>query len=184
MTERMGEAALAGGSDEATPKAKRRWRIRWTQRMKAEFLDHLASTCNVLASAGAIGVGPRSVYNLRRRDPAFRASWIEAVECGYEMLETQLIGHALECGGDQLVNGDVERTGAIDVKLALALLTAHRGRRDGTRGRDGPKPKVVTSEQTDASILRKLAAMARARAQGLNADGTFPRRADPDGAGS
>ena len=146
--------------------------------MKAEFLDHLASTCNVLASAVAIGVGPRSVYNLRRRDPAFRASWIEAVECGYEMLETQLIGHALDGGGDQLVNGDVARTGAIDVKLALALLTAHRGRRDGTRGRDGPKLKVVSSEQTDASILKKLAAMARAKAEQLNPDGTYVLNAE------
>ncbi len=156
---------MAEANDEAPNEKARRASPTWTTKMKAAFLDHLAATCNVKASAGAIDVDPSSVYGLRRKDKKFRAQWADAVECGYEMLETQLIGHALDGGGPALINGDVAATGPIDVRLALALLTSHRGRRDGSRDKDGPKYKTVSAEQTNASILRKLGAMKRARAQ-------------------
>ncbi|RYD63816.1 MAG: hypothetical protein EOP58_10740, partial [Sphingomonadales bacterium] len=69
----------------------RKW-VRWTAKMRASFLDHLAATCNVKASAEFIGVDPVSVYALRRRDARFTEAWGEALALGYEMLETLLVG--------------------------------------------------------------------------------------------
>jgi hypothetical protein len=134
----------------------RRW-VRWSRKLKAAFLDHLASTCNVRDSAEAIGVDPGSIYVLRRRDKAFAAAWGEALEAGYEMLETQLVGHALSGGGARsITNGDVEHTGPIDVDLALRLLGTHRGAMAGKPSRGGPKPRTATREETNAVLLRKL----------------------------
>lgn len=139
--------------------------LRWTKRTKAMFLDHLSATCDVAASAGVVGVEPGSVYSLRRADPAFAAAWGEALAAGYEMLETQLVGHALAGGGRAIVNGAVDRTGPIDVDLALKLLGTHRDAiPDRARDRSGPRRKAATAAETDAAILKKLAAMARHKA--------------------
>lgn len=140
--------------------------VRWTKRMKAMFLDHLAATCNVSSAAAVIGVEPGSVYSLRRTDPAFAAAWTEALAAGYEMLETQLVGHALAGGGRTIVNGAVDRTGPIDVDLALKLLGTHRDAMlDRARGRRGPRRKVATMAETDEAILKKLESMARSKAR-------------------
>lgn len=157
----MDESGLAGES--AAGHRTKRVPVAWTSDMRSDFLDHLAATCNVAESARSIGVDPRSVYNLRRKEKRFRNAWLLAIESGYEMLETQLIGHALGGGGAQLTNGDVATTGPIDVVLAQTLLTAHRGRRADAFEKGGPRYKTVTPEQTDASILRKLKAMERGR---------------------
>ncbi len=102
---REGDVASATHKRPATPTRTRptaftgrKW-VRWTAKKKAAFLDHLAATCNVKESAAAIGVDPGSVYALRRHDAAFLADWHDALEAGYAMLETQLIGHALAGGG-------------------------------------------------------------------------------------
>ena len=132
---------------------QRRW-VRWTKGMKRDFLDQLAATCNVKAAARGIGVDPAGVYKLRRKDKAFAAEWSAALGLGYEMLETQLVGHALAGGGPVLTNGDPERTGPIDVVLATQLLAQHReGDGDVARRKKGPPLKIVTPEQTDASIM-------------------------------
>lgn len=135
----------------------RKW-VRWTARMKAAFLDELAATCNVLASAQAIGVTATSVYTLRRRDDAFAEAWQEALAQGYVMLETQLVGHALAGGGPVLANGDPARP-AIDVDLALKLMGDHRERAAGKRAIGGPKPRTATRADTNAAILKKLKAL-------------------------
>lgn len=145
-----------------TAKVGRRW-VRWTAGMKDRFLDHLAATCNVKASAAEIGVDPVSVYRLRRNDPRFAGQWADALAAGYEMLETQLVGHALAGGGAVIDNG-ADAIGPIDKDLALRLLSAHRGQIGGKAPRGGPKRHVATRQETDAAILRKLAAMARSQA--------------------
>ena len=136
-----------------------RRKIRWNVAMKETFLDHLAATCNIRQAAQAIGVDPSGVYYLRRSDPAFVEAWHEALCLGYEVLETQLVGHALTGGGREITNGAVELTGPIDVDLALRLLAAHRV--DHRPRRYGRQRQVAEPEETDAAILRKLAQMAR-----------------------
>lgn len=134
--------------------------------MRTAFLDHLAATCHVGASAEVAGVSVTSVYALRRVDAAFASAWAAAVAQGYEMLELQLVGHALGGGGPALVNGAVEETGPIDVALALQLLTHHR-QADG-RPTGGPRLQRCARADTDASLLRKLNLMeARLRREGL-----------------
>ncbi len=154
-------ASGTDGNGEAKPKRKR---MRWTMQMKAAFLDHLAATCNIKASAAAIGVHSILVYSLRRRDAEFAAMWDDALVLGYQVLETQLVGHALAGGGKTLENGATELTGPIDVELALKLLDAHRAGRTGRRA--GPKPQRARQEETDKAILRKLAALEARRKAG------------------
>jgi hypothetical protein len=134
----------------------RKW-VRWTKKMKAAFLDHLAATCNVKESAAEIGVDPVSVYGLRRHDAEFRANWADALACGYEMLETQLVGHALAGDGSGELTGAAESVGPISVDLALRLLTAHRNAMTGKMARGGPPRHRATKAETDAAILKKLA---------------------------
>ena len=141
----------------------RRW-VRWSKKLKAAFLDHLAATCNVKESAEAIGVEPKSIYILRRRDPAFAAAWAEALQAGYEMLETQLVGHALSGGGARTITnggdaGSGDDVGGIDVDLALRLLGTHRNAMLGKPFKGGPRPRTATREETNAAILKKLKAV-------------------------
>lgn len=144
----------------------RKW-VRWTAKMRASFLDHLAATCNVKASAAFIGIDPASVYALRRRDAKFAEAWGEALALGYEMLETLLVGHALAGDtGDVLTCGAEPKSGPINVDLALRMLSAHRNA-VGKPKRGGPSRRFADPEETDKVLMRKLAAIEarRARAQ-------------------
>lgn len=58
------------------------------------FLTTLAATCNVSAAARAAGRHPRTFYDLRRRDGAFRALWMQALREGYDHLELALVERA------------------------------------------------------------------------------------------
>ncbi|HEX8485407.1 hypothetical protein [Sphingomonas sp.] len=135
-------------------------RVQWSPERKAAFLDHLAATCNVSASAAVVGVPATAIYPLRRRDADFAAAWGEALISGYEMLETQLVGHALNGGGArETTNGDVTPTGTIDVDLALKLLGTHQGAMLGKPLKGGPKLTKATSQETTEAILKKLRAI-------------------------
>lgn len=133
--------------------------IRWTCAMKATFLDHLAGTCHITASAAAIGVTPGAVHQLRRRDPSFAADWEEALEAGYVMLETRLLGHALagHARADR-IEAAGDPTEAIDVEQALRLLAERQRRRTGASSRGGARMRRATAAETDAAILRLLRA--------------------------
>jgi len=142
----------------------RKW-VRWTRQMREAFLDHLAATCNVQESAAFIGVDPVSVYALRRKEPAFSDAWGKALALGYEMLETQLVGHALAGDeGDTLTNGAEAAMGPISVNLAMRLLTLHRDA-SGKPRRGGARPHRATQEETDRAILAKLAQIEKRRAK-------------------
>lgn len=141
-------------------KKRRRW-VRWTKTRRATFLDHLAGTCNVKEAAALAGMTPPSVYHLRRRDEDFAEEWHKALLVGYEMLETELLGHVLAGGGDVM-----ERAGGrkISVDTAIRLLGLHRASLQGKK-RSGPPLRRALPEDTDAAILKKLAAIDRARAR-------------------
>jgi hypothetical protein len=142
--------------------AARRW-VRWTELRKGRFLDHLAISGNVTASAALIGVRVSSVYALRRRDAGFARDWQVAVESGYQLLETLLLGHVLS--GARRDTGIAAPDGVtLDMDAALRLLAAHRGAaakrtdKPAPPGRDG-----AAIAQTDAAILRKLNAIDKRR---------------------
>ncbi|MCP3735034.1 hypothetical protein M9979_09150 [Sphingomonas sp. RP10(2022)] len=145
-----------GTPDRHEPK---KW-VRWNAAMRDEFFDHLAGSCNVAASAAAIGLRPSQVHHRRRTNKAFAEMWEAAIEAGYQLLETRLIGYVLAGGGDTIAPDDAHALGPLHWEGAIKLFTIHKARREG-RGRPcGPVPGVATREQADKVILAKLAALA------------------------
>ncbi|MDG2534493.1 hypothetical protein P6144_12595 [Sphingomonas sp. HITSZ_GF] len=141
-------------------KKRRRW-VRWNKTKRDTFLDHLAGTCNVREAAALAGMTAPSVYHLRRKDEDFAEEWHKALLVGYEMLETELLGHVLAGGGDTIARADGRM---IDVEKAIRLLGLHRTSLQG-KWKGGPKLRRARPEDTDAAILRKLDAIDRARAR-------------------
>ena len=171
---RTDENGVVIDADRGTARVGRKW-VRWNQGMKRDFLDHLAATCDVKASARSIGVGVSSVYVLRRRDERFAAEWQQALALGYQMLETQLVGHVLSHDpSNYLTNGDTAKTGAIYVEHALRLLTVHREAllKTAKAPRGGSVHRQVSQEETDAALLASIAKTERKL--GI-------KRGDPDG---
>ena len=80
------------------------------------FLEALAETSNVTASAARVNVPARTVYKLRREDADFAARWLAALHEGYDNLEMELLGYLRE----------PEPQRKMDVAAALRLLAAHR----------------------------------------------------------
>lgn len=143
-------------------------RVRWTQGMRETFLDALAETCNIMAAAQAAGVRSQSVYELKRKDAAFAEGWRHALACGYDVLETRLVGLAIqlatEGGPREFDNGP---HGRIDTDLGLRMLTQHRGAMAGKARGGGPALKHATREETDEAILKKIEMIERARKAGV-----------------
>ena len=72
------------GDGSATPGRKR---MRVTAAQTAAFLDMLAATGNVRASARSAGVSAVSLYNRRRLDRAFAGAWAAAVAVACDRVE-------------------------------------------------------------------------------------------------
>jgi hypothetical protein len=113
------------------PAARRRKpkRVRWSAKREATFLETLAQTANVAASARAAGLSDSSVYRHRQTSDAFRAKWAVALAEGFERLETMMLDRALN-GTEKPVWYGGKRVGTITEysdRTALALLAHHRG---------------------------------------------------------
>ena len=138
----------------------------WTRKRRAVFLDHLAATCNVTASATAAGLHWSSAYALRRRDSAFAEQWKAALATGYEGLEAMLIARArgAAAAAPEAEDGPAPPDpAAMDAELALHLLRQHAGAVAGRVRRPGGKLRRASSEELTGKILRLLAALARRR---------------------
>jgi hypothetical protein len=117
-----------GAARAAAPRRKKRTgRITPSQRAEGNegpvnkhwrtfFVQELAKTSHIGASAAAAGVSLSRVYKTRREDPAFAGQWRAALLEGYDHLEMELLGH--------LRDPRPERK--MDVPSALRLLAAHR----------------------------------------------------------
>lgn len=137
--------------------------MRLTKPRRAEFLDHLAATCNVRAAAAAAGVDPIVAHRRRRSDPTFAAAWDGAIEAGYQMLETWLIGCALVSSGGAAPAAD-ERAPDKDLDFDPGYrMLRHRAemRKPGRGG--GVAATATTRDEADKQILAKLAALAARR---------------------
>ena len=152
------DADADGRAEEAREEPPiRRW-IGWTTELKSAFLDRLAESCNITASARALGIDPTVVHHLRRRDPAFAADWAVALEAGYVMIETRLVGHVLANGtrGDPIepAGGHAERIHVEDALRVLAVRDARR--KQGNAPKSGARPLKALRSETDAAILKLL----------------------------
>ncbi len=154
------DACADAGPSRRGARAPVKW-VRWNAPMRDAFFAHLAGSCNVAASAAAIGLKPSQVHHRRRTSKAFAAAWAEALEAGYQLLETRLLGYVLAGGGGgTIAPDDAQALGPLDWEGAIKLFTIHKARREGRGKPTGPAPKTATREESDAVILRNLAALA------------------------
>jgi hypothetical protein len=79
------------------------------------FLQKLAETSNVTASAAHVGIAPSRAYKVRREDRGFDRAWREALYEGYQHLEMEVLGF--------LRGTDPDRK--LDVANAIRVLKAH-----------------------------------------------------------
>ena len=93
---------------EAEGKIDKHWRT--------YFLQKLAETSNVTASAGHAGVATSRAYKTRREDPKFAAAWSAALFEGYQHLEMEVLGYLRAAEPDR----------KFDVANAVRLLAAHQ----------------------------------------------------------
>lgn len=106
---------------------------RTSQRARVAFIDELRKRGNVSEAAAASGIGRRTAYELRDRDPDFAAAWEDAINAAVDAMEGEAWRRAVE-GVDEPVFGRVakDEDGQIGVirkysdSLMQTLLKAHR----------------------------------------------------------
>lgn len=138
-------------------------RVKLVKARRETFLEHLAATCNVTASAEAAGVSFSAVYRCRMRDPGFQEEWKDALEQGYARLEAALLERAMRGEGRAQIDGDKEVEGPdapaeVDWDKGIELLRNHQR---GLAGRttNYRTPRRVPPEQLAAKLVRKLKAL-------------------------
>ena len=104
------------------------------------FLDTLAETSNVTASAEKAGVNPSRAYKVRRNEPEFREQWYEALLEGYEHLEMETLF--------RLRAGTGKDDNKFDIANALRLLMLHR--------ETVAQQRALREEEDEESVLASL----------------------------
>lgn len=184
---RMAAGGGAGGKAGGRLQVRKAAKGGWTPAKRVAFLEHLAATCNVAASARAVGMAPRGAHALKARDAVFAADWAGAIEAAYETLEARLLAYALgdagrepeaesdadsEGGADGVAGGDAEaapRGAHFDPRVAVQALGFRR--RDAGAGGRGPSCKRATIAEVEAALVAKLEAIARRGQAGSAEDG-------------
>lgn len=110
------------------------------------FLDHLAESSNVTASAEKAGISVSRAYKVRREEPEFARQWLVALAEGYLHLEMDVVRRLRE--GDARTADD----GKFDFANAIRLLAAHRN----TAARGASEVQDVSAAEVRASIDRKI----------------------------
>ena len=137
---------------------------RWTARAQRTFLAELTTTANVAAAARAAGFSLNAVYNRRKLWPGFAAAWDEAKADGYLRLEMLLIHAATTTLDPDPAPEDLREAPAMTVEQAMNLFKLHRASQHGGKPqRYGWRRQEPDIEDVRAEILRKVAAMERAR---------------------
>lgn len=136
------------------------------------FLDTLAATSSVRASAKAIGTGLSVIYRHRQRDAGFAAAWDLALQIAYDRLEQAMLAYVASRFETEVIDPDAAdpatRAAALatrvaapevsrtDLEMAMALL--NRGQRQDGRF---TRKRVATREESDAVVREKLALLAK-----------------------
>ena len=137
----------------------------WSEEEKAQFLDNLAASCNVDASAEAAGHNGQSAKGLRRRDIEFRAQWDDALETGYATLEAMVLEKAQQAMSAKRVipdNANANTANGFDdditFKDAIALLDKHRAMVSRIRqGKEaGNAVKAATAKDSYNEIIVRM----------------------------
>ena len=103
-------------------------RIKFTDSARTQFLEVLATRCNVTHAAWTAGISRSRVYDIRKEDAEFAAAWDNAIEEGADALELVARRRALE-GVKEPVFYKGEVCGHVlrySDTLLMFLLKAHR----------------------------------------------------------
>jgi hypothetical protein len=134
------------------------------KRRRQIFLEHLAATCNVTASARAAGVHVTTVYVCRMRDAGFRADWDAALVQGYARLEAALLERATsgrdrcQVRGDKIVEGP-DAPDQVDWEKGMELLRHHQRGMAGFTKAPRTKALRVPIDQVSDKLIRKFRAL-------------------------
>ncbi|MDV3457606.1 hypothetical protein RZN05_11475 [Sphingomonas sp. HF-S4] len=158
---------------------------RWSVKAEGVFLDELAATANVSAAAAAAGFSTTAIYRRRKMWPEFAEKWQACLDQGYARIETALV----ELASDSLLGAQVADAGeggaggeggaadapaagasiarrAMTIAEAMNLLRLHRASvKGGAPQHYDARAKPPDIEAVRASILRKIEAIERGRAQ-------------------
>jgi hypothetical protein len=163
---RLRDDEVVRGSKAGRPCVVRAGPGRWSVAAERAFLAELTASANVKAAARAAGVSAVAAYNRRRLWPAFAAAWEAAKAEGYERIEMLLLC-AATATLDPEPAVDAREAPLMSVEQALKLLLHRAGREGARRGRGrgyGWRRQEPDIEQVRAELLRKVAAIERARA--------------------
>ncbi len=161
-------AGGAGGKAGGRLQVRKAAKGGWTPAKRAAFLEHLAATCNIAASARAVGMAPRGAHALKARDAVFAADWARAIEAAYETLEVRLLAYALgEVEGESEREAEAEAEAEADGDAEAELRGAHFDPRVavqalGFRKRGGAAGGAAGG--TGAGTLRKRVSLAELEA--------------------
>lgn len=129
----------------------------WTAAKRGSFLDHLAATCNVTASAGHVGMAVSSAHRIRRIEPEFAEQWRVALEAGFDRLQAMLIERAMGPMRVEIGETPMPDVSTMDTELAMRLIESHRRTIAGAPRRRGrPVSSGATEEETNAELLKRL----------------------------
>ena len=123
------------------------------------FLEHVAATCNVTASAAAAGVTPQCVYQARMRDEGFRAGWVTAIEQGYARLEARALAEACPAAVSAIDGDLIVDEGPIDRELTWFLLREHKKAIAGIARAPAPVLASAPWAAVEAYFIKRLKAM-------------------------
>ncbi len=136
------------------------------------FLESLAESSNVAASARVAGVSATAMYRERRRNARFAARWHEALCEGFVRLEAELLSEALIAPTGNVKDATL-KSRAQKYRLGLSLLAAHRA---AVRGAKLPAGVGAVKGSAKARLLAKLDAVraqAMREAEGDGIDAAF-----------
>lgn len=130
--------------------------VRPSAAQMTQFLEALAESSNVAASARAAGMSGNAMYRERRRNAGFAARWHEALCEGFARLEAELLSEALVAPSGNVKDATL-KSRAQKYRLGLALLAAHRA---AVRGAKLPGGGCAATQGSAKERLRaKLYAM-------------------------
>ena len=130
---------------------------------RARFLESLASTGNVSASAAAVGLSRNTIYILRREDEEFADAFADAIEQATDALEAEARRRALDGVEEPVVSAgrlvvDPQTDKPLMVRrysdtLMVTLLKAHRPDKFKDRAAVETSGRVVINVTSDDAAL-------------------------------
>jgi hypothetical protein len=155
----------------------------WSIERRQVFLDELAATANVSASARAAGMKEAQAYTERRKSRVFREAWEAALCEGFSRLELMMLERAMKALKHEVGDIDPARTRMEEYsnKLALTLLAAHRATVRGVRAVGAKAPTVSRVTGVKERLAAKFDVMHERRNAEPSSQRPAGMRAKPSG---